>query len=88
MADGEEIYSDHCGSCHNGGLKGFMAGAPKIGDEEDWSEYFLNGVDMAKTKVFSGSDDHKGMGKEANLTEAQVGASVDYIVSKTKTVNQ
>ena len=88
FADGESIYTQHCGSCHNGGLKGLMARAPKIGKDSAWKKYFLTGVDDTKNKVFIGTDKHKAMGKEANLSADEIGAAVDHILSETNINSQ
>lgn len=83
QADGQSIYSEHCSSCHNGGFKGFMAGAPKVGKDSAWKEYFAVSVEESTNNVFNGSEKHKAMGEEESLTLEEVKAAVGYITSIT-----
>lgn len=82
-ADGESIYSENCGSCHNGGFKGMMARAPKIGKDSAWKKRFANGLEQTQSGVLSGTDKHKAMGTEAGLSAEQINEAIAYILSKT-----
>lgn len=81
--DGKAVYEQNCETCHGGGFKGFLAGAPKTGKDADWAELFTNGPDAAKKTVLAGNDDHTSMAKEKGLSAEQVSAAVDYVISQT-----
>ncbi len=83
FADGESTYKEHCGSCHGGGFKGMLARAPKTGKQSAWTDYFKVSVDQSTSDVFKGTPKHKAMGKEADLSQEEIRAAVDFILSKT-----
>lgn len=83
VPDGPKIYKKDCASCHSGGVKGFLAKAPKTGKDSAWEKYFQGGTDQAVSDVFAGTKKHQAIGKESGYTKAEIAAAVQHIVSST-----
>ena len=81
---GEATYKTACAACHAAGV----AGAPKLGDKADWGPRIAQGMDTLHTHALKGFQGKKGVmpakGGNASLADADVKASVDYMVSKAK----
>ncbi len=81
---GEGIYKKTCALCHGAGV----AGAPKVGDAADWGKRAEQGMDALYKHAKEGFTGEKGMmparGGSANLTDEEVKAAVDFMVSKSK----
>jgi c(7)-type cytochrome triheme protein len=72
------IYESTCSACHATGV----IGAPKFGDSEQWKERLKKGRDTLYKSALNGTP--KGMppkGGKAELTEAQIKATVDYMIA-------
>src|SRR5262245_60203703 len=72
------IYESTCAACHATGV----IGAPKFGDAAQWQERLKKGRDTLYQSALSGTP--KGMppkGGKAELTDAQIKATVDYMIS-------
>ena len=78
---GKTIYKKACGSCHNGGIKGWVSGAPKAGKDAAWAKYFQNGLAQSKKDIFNGTEKHEAMGKKEGFSQEEIDAAVDYIIS-------
>lgn len=80
--NGEAIYNQTCVACHGAGV----AGAPKIGDKADWGPRIAKGKDTLYTHALQGFQGSKGVmppkGGNTSLSDADVKAAVDYMVSK------
>ena len=76
-ADGKAIYDANCAACHN-------VLAPKIGDKAAWAPLIKKGNDALVQSVIAGKGMMPARGGHATLTDADVKASVEYIVSKSK----
>lgn len=81
---GEEVFNDNCASCHTGGFKGWLTGAPKIGETKEWKKSFEKDMQDLVTTVYTGSDDHKLKGGCDACTEEQIKVAIEYIKSQTK----
>jgi cytochrome c5 len=83
-ADGKGIYDKACMACHAAGV----AGAPKLGDKAAWKDRIVQGNDTLYTHALKGFTGKKGMmppkGGNMSLSDADVKASVDYMVSQGK----
>lgn len=83
-ADGKGTYDKACVVCHAAGV----AGAPKLGDKADWGPRIAQGNDTLYTHALKGFQGKKGMmpakGGNASLADADVKASVDYMVGQSK----
>lgn len=74
-ADGKTVWKASCEGCH-------VVMAPKNGDKAAWAPFVKMGVDQVTASVMKG----KGMmpPKGTADTEAEVRASVEYILSQMK----
>ena len=83
-ADGKGTYDKACMACHAAGV----AGAPKLGDKAAWGPRIAQGNDTLYGHALKGFQGKKGFmpakGGNASLADADVKASVDYMVSQSK----
>lgn len=81
---GETTYKTVCFACHGTGA----AGAPKIGDEAAWKSRIAQGKATLYKHALHGFTGKKGVmppkGGRTDLSDADVKAAVDYMVSKAK----
>lgn len=81
-AVGESVYKKTCALCHASGT----AGAPIPGNKADWEPRVAQGKDLLYKHAIEGFTGAKGMmparGGGASLTDDEVKAGVDYMVSK------
>lgn len=83
--DGKTIYGQLCHSCHDAGV----TGAPKLGNKGDWAPRIAEGIDtLVKHAIdgYTGPDGNHMPAKGGNpaLTDAQVEATVKWMVSQVK----
>jgi cytochrome c5 len=83
-ADGKAVFDATCSACHAGGI----AGAPKVGDKGQWGPRIAQGDAKLYEHAIKGFQGKTGFmpakGGNASLTDAQVKAAVDFMVSKAK----
>ena len=83
-ADGKATYDQACFACHATGA----AGAPKIGDNAAWAPRIEKGMDTLKKHAIEGFKGETGFmpakGGFANLSDEQVVAAIEYMVSQSK----
>ncbi|RLA06341.1 MAG: hypothetical protein DRQ51_09725 [Gammaproteobacteria bacterium] len=83
--NGKKTFDKVCSSCHTGGFKGWMSGAPDISDKKEWSKFIKrDSIDKMKKIVLKGTDDHKVKGGCKKCADKDILSSVDYIISKVK----
>lgn len=75
--DGEAVYVQACQLCHAVGL----AGAPKPGDTATWQPRLALGLDTLYSNAINGIRGMPARGGRPDLSDAQVRASVDYMLS-------
>jgi cytochrome c5 len=78
----EDAYKKTCAACHDQGI----AGAPKLGDKAAWEPRIKQGLDTLYTVGLKGKPG-TGMvakGGNASLSDTDVKAAVDYMVSKAR----
>jgi len=79
-ADGEAVYNQGCMACHAQGV----AGAPKFGDTEAWTDRIAQGMEVLYDHSINGFQGDAGMmppkGGFTNLSDEEVKAAVDYMV--------
>lgn len=79
---GESPYKKTCSMCHASGA----AGAPIIGNKGDWEPRIAAGKVQLYQHAIAGFTGEKGMmpakGGNAALSDAEVKAAVDYMLSK------
>jgi cytochrome c5 len=82
--DGKVIFGDLCQTCHTTGA----GGAPKITDKAAWAPRVAEGIDTLikhATEGFTGkSGTMPPKGGNPALTDAQIKATVEWIVSQVK----
>lgn len=82
--DAESAYSGKCAACHGTGV----AGAPKVGDKAAWKARIAQGKATLYDHAIKGFSGSKGVmpakGGHASLSDDDVKAIVDHMVSKSK----
>ena len=79
-ADGKAVYDQTCHVCHGTGV----AGAPKFGDKAAWAPRIATGIETLHNAALKGLNAMPPRGGNMSLTDAQVKAAVDYMVSAAK----
>jgi cytochrome c5 len=79
-AKGQSIFNTTCTACHSTGA----AGAPKIGDKTAWGPRLKDGMPAVYSFAMKGKGAMPPKGGNASLSEADVKAAVDFMVSKVK----
>ena len=76
-ADGKAVYDANCAACHK-------ILAPKIGDKAAWAPLIKKGTDALVQSVINGKGMMPARGGHADLSDADVKASVQYMEDKSK----
>lgn len=76
-ADGKEIYNKSCALCHN-------SLQPKLGDKSAWEPRLKQGNDALVAAVIKGKGSMPPKGGNAALSEADVRAAVEYMLTTVK----
>ena len=79
-ADGKEVYEKSCAPCHAKG----MAGAQKLTEKDKWAPIVKQGADAMTATVIKGKGAMPPRGGTASLSDADIKASVDYIIQQVK----
>jgi cytochrome c5 len=77
---GKSIFDTTCMACHATGA----AGAPKIGDKTAWGPRLKEGMPAVYGIAMKGKGAMPPRGGNGSLSDADVKAAVDYMVSKVK----
>lgn len=77
-ADGKTVFEDNCAGCHDGG------GAPQIGDNDAWQPRIDEGMDELYANAINGVGGMPAKGGNADLSDDEVKAAVDYIVDESR----
>ena len=75
-ADGKTVYDTTCNVCHASGV----ANAPKLGDKGAWAPRVATGKDALVKAVLSGKGAMPPRAGNANLTEGDIKAAVEYML--------
>lgn len=79
---GEKTFKATCAMCHQSGA----GGAPIAGNKADWAPRIAQGKETLYTHAINGFNGQKGAmppkGANAALSDGDVKAAVDYMVSK------
>lgn len=75
---GSKVYRASCSACHDSGV----AGAPKLGDKAAWGSRIAAG--NLHANALNGKGAMPAKGGNASLSDADVKAAVDYMVSQAK----
>ena len=79
-SDGKAVYDKVCHVCHAAGL----AGAPKLGDKEAWAPRIKQGMNTLVQSVTNGKGAMPPKAGMSSLTEAELRAGVEFMVSQSK----
>jgi len=77
---GSEIYQAMCGACHGTGA----AGAPKVDDKGAWAPRIAQGKETLYKSAINGKNAMPPRGGGADLSDDEVKAAVDHILSLVK----
>jgi cytochrome c5 len=75
---GEEVYNTVCMSCHTSGA----AGAPVIGNNNQWSDRLAKGKDALYASAINGIGIMPAKGGVSSLSDNEIKSAVDYILSE------
>lgn len=77
---GKSVFASTCGACHSSGA----AGAPKLGDKAAWAPRIATGKPSLYHSALKGKNVMPPKGGNASLSDDDVKAAVDYMVSQVK----
>jgi cytochrome c5 len=81
---GPQVYNSACIACHGTGI----GGAPMFGDKAQWADRIAQGSDVMTQRALQGYAGSTGYmpekGGRLDLSDAEVEAAVDYIVSESQ----
>lgn len=77
---GKSVYESACAACHGAGV----AGAPRFGDKAAWATRIKTGLDALHASALKGKGAMPPKGGNPSLSDADVQAAVDYMVSQAK----
>lgn len=78
--NGKRVFDKTCGLCHGAGV----GGAPRPGDKANWAPRIAQGMDILyrhATDGFSGATGYMPARGGAAVSDADIKAGVDYMVS-------
>ena len=78
ILSGEEVYNAVCMSCHTSGA----ADSPIIGNRQQWAERISEGKEHLYEQAINGVGVMPAKGGVPTLSDDEVKAAVDYIISK------
>lgn len=83
--DGKATFDSVCAACHGSGIPGI----PQFGDAEAWAPRIAQGTDTLYSNAINGYTGSSGMmmpprGANPDLTDDQVKAAVDYMVTNSQ----
>ncbi len=82
--NGQQVFQNTCVACHGAGI----AGAPKLGDANQWAKRVAKGLDILYASAINGLQGSAGVmpakGGNQALSGAEVRAAVDYMVKQSK----
>ena len=78
--EGKKVFDSTCMACHATGV----AGAPKLGDKAAWAPRIPQGLDTLVQHALQGKNAMPPKGGNASLSDAQVRAAVEFMVSQAK----
>ena len=79
-ANGKSVYDASCQACHGTGLPG----VPKLGDKAAWAPRIGAGAAALQASALKGKNAMPPKGGNLSLSDADVNAAVDYMVSQSK----
>ncbi|HEY0846920.1 MAG TPA: c-type cytochrome, partial [Noviherbaspirillum sp.] len=80
LPNGKAIYDASCVACHSTGA----AGAPKLGDAAAWAPRVKAGAPALYTSAIKGKGAMPAKGGNPKLSDADVRAAVNYMISQSE----
>ncbi|MPW28262.1 hypothetical protein F9L16_04515 [Agarivorans sp. B2Z047] len=81
----EAAFKKVCSSCHSGGVKGWMSGAPNVKKKQEWTEYHQrHNEEEMRAIVINGFNDHKVKGGCKSCSDDEINEALDFIFANTK----
>jgi len=80
----EDIYAQSCAGCHSGGLKGWLTGAPEVGDKEVWQPIIAKGVEPMTAITIAGVSKMPAKGGCDKCSEEQIKGVVELMADKSQ----
>ncbi len=77
---GQTTYNSICTACHSTGA----LGAPKFGDKAAWAPRIAQGMQVLYNSALKGKNSMPAKGGNPSLSDADVTATVDYIVAASR----
>lgn len=77
---GKKIYDAHCAVCHGTGA----AGAPKIGDADEWAPRIKQGMDIVFQHAINGLNSMPPKGTCMSCSDEEIKAAAQYLVDESK----
>jgi len=78
---GAQVVAIQCGQCHQAGY----AGAPRIGDHNEWLPRLRLGMNAAVRSVVRGHGEMPPRGGRPSLTDAEIRDAIIYMASRSRT---
>jgi cytochrome c5 len=82
--DGASVYQSACMACHAAGV----AGAPKMGNADVWSDRIAQGTETLYSRAIGGFQGKSGMmppkGGNMALSDDEVKAAVDHMIAQSQ----
>ena len=78
--DGKKVYETTCIACHGAGV----ANAPRFGDRKAWAPHLAQGAEELHRTALKGKGAMPPKGGNLTLSDAEVKAAVDYMLSAVK----
>src|SRR2546423_11198112 len=79
VPDGKLVYDRVCYKCHRSGT----LGAPLAGNKQAWVHRVKDGIATLYKSALNGKNDMPARGGKEDLTDEEVKAAVDYLISLT-----
>lgn len=74
-----------CQSCHTGGFKGWVSGAPNVNSKDNWKKFHERDSEAEmRNIVLNGLNDHEIKGGCSKCSDDEINSAIDYIILKTK----
>ena len=80
LPNGKAVYDANCAACHATGA----GGAPRAGDAAAWTDRFGRGINTLFRSAIAGKGAMPPKGGNASLSDAEVRAATDYMVSQVR----
>ncbi len=79
-ADGKQVYDNVCHKCHRTGVDD----APRTGNKEAWAPRIAKGTATLYKSAIEGKDGMPARADKPELTDEELKAGVDYLISLVK----